>query len=402
MKIAVVNGKIVCQNDILCGYAIVIENGKISNIVSENTIDPDVFSVIDVQGGYVSAGWIDIHTHGIDGEDFMDADPQANRRAMQAYARHGVTGVFPTTLSAPFTEIRQALDALANTDFSSCMGACFLGTHLEGPYFSVQQCGAQPPEALCTPDDLEYVSLLKDYPFICRIDTAPELPGSANMARYLKENDVKCGIAHTDADALIILEEDNIYPIATHLYSGMSGVHRVNGFRRAGAVEACLLRDDIFCEAICDGIHLPPELLKLIYKVKGTERMILVSDSIRGAGLSENTDFVMGNKATGTKAVISDGVAWLPDHSAYAGSVATFERLIHTAVTQAQIPLIDAVKMSTEIPAKAMGLTKKGVLAPGYDADITVFDDEINVLLTIVGGTVVYKERDFKNENNCI
>ena len=396
MKTAFVNGKVVRSDGILSDYAIVTENGKIREIVPQNTLELDGFSVIDVQGSYVSAGWIDIHTHGIDGEDFMDADPQANLRAMRAYARHGVTGVFPTTLSAPFEEIRQALDALADTDFSSCTGACFLGAHLEGPYFSVGQRGAQPPEALRTPDDREYIALLKEYPFIRRIDTAPELPGSSEMAHYLKEHGVKCGIAHTDADASVILKEaENTYHIATHLYSGMSGVHRVNGFRRAGAVEACLLRDDIFCEAICDGIHLPPELLKLIYKVKGAERMILVSDSIRGAGLSENTDFVMGNKNTGTKAVISDGVAWLPDRSAYAGSVATFDRLIRTAVNQAQIPLTDAVKMSAETPAKAMGLSQKGVLAPGYDADITVFDDKINVLLTIVGGTVVYKEREF-------
>ncbi len=395
MKTAVVNGKVVRSDGIHYGYAVVTENGKIRDVVPQDTLNLDNFSVIDVQGNYVSAGWMDIHTHGIAGEDFMDADPEANLRAMAAYARHGVTGVFPTTLSAPFAQIRQALDALADTDFSSCKGACFLGAHLEGPYFSAQQRGAQPLDALCTPDDLEYVSLIKDYPFIRRIDTAPELSGSAEMARYLQKYGVKCGIAHTDADASVISEEDSIYPIATHLYSGMSGVHRVNGYRRAGAVEACLLRDDIFCEAICDGIHLPPELLKLIYKVKGADRMILVSDSIRGADLSENISFVMGNKATGTKAVVSEGVAWLPDRTAFAGSVATFDRLIRTAVTKAQIPLADAVKMSAETPAKAMGLTQKGVLASGYDADITVFDEEINVLLTIVGGKIVYSKGEF-------
>lgn len=204
------------------------------------------------------------------------------------------------------------------------------------------------------------------------------------MVRYLQAHAVKCGIAHTDVDASVIMEAaENTYPISTHLYSGMSGVRRVNGFRRAGAVEACLLRDEIFCEAICDGIHLPPELLKLFYKVKGADRMILVSDFMRGAELSENTNFVMGNKNTGTQAVISDGVAWLPDHSAYAGSVATFDCLIRTAVERAQILLSEAVKMSTETPAAVMGLSQKGVLAPGYDADITVFDEGINVGLLL-------------------
>lgn len=395
MKTAVVNGKLINPDGELNGYAIVFENGKICAIVPQDKLNIDGVSLIDVQGKYVSAGWIDLHTHGIDGEDFMDADPKANLRAMKAYARHGVTSVFPTTLSAPFSEIRQALDAMADTDFASCRGARFLGAHLEGPYFSVEQRGAQPAQSLCTPDDREYVALLEKYPFIRRIDTAPELPGSAEMARYLQEHGVVCGIAHTDADADDILKEEGIYPIATHLYSGMSGVRRINGFRRAGAVEACLLRDDIFCETICDGIHLPPSLLKLIYKVKGAERMMLVSDSIRGAGLPEKTEFIMGNKETGTEAVVSDGVAWLPDRSAYAGSVATFDRMIFTAVTQANIPLTDAVKMSAFTPAKAMGLSDKGILAPGYDADITVFDKDINVSLTIVGGTIVYDEKEF-------
>ena len=155
------------------------------------------------------------------------------------------------------------------------------------------------------------------------------------------------------------------------------------------------MRDEIFCETSCDGIHLPPELLKLIYKVKGAERMILVSDSIRGADMPDESSFIMGNKESGTEAIISDGVAWQPDRSSFAGSIATFDRLVRTAVTQADIPLADAVKMSTETPAKAMGLTEKGVLAPGYDADITVFDESINIMLTIVGGAIVYSEKEF-------
>ncbi len=392
MKTAIVNGRVICSEGELKGYCLLIDNDKIYDILPEDAINTADFAVIDADGCYVSAGWIDLHTHGIAGEDFMDADPDGNLRAMTAYARHGVTGVFPTTLSAPFSDIRQALDALGNTDFSTCKGAKFLGVHLEGPYFSAEQRGAQPLDALSTPDDLEYVDLIKKYPFIRRIDTAPELSGSAKMAGYLRERGVKCGIAHTNADATVILQEDEgTYSIATHLYSGMSGVHRADGYRRAGAVEACLLRDDMFCEAICDGIHLPPELLRLIYKVKGAQRMVLVSDSIRGADLPEEASFIMGNKHKGTEAIISDGVAWQPDRSCFAGSVATFDRLVRTAVNLAHIPLEDAIKMSTETPAKAMGLTKKGVLAPGYDADITVFDENINVKLTIVGGTVVYR-----------
>lgn len=390
MKTIFTNGIILWNGAELEGYELLIEGDKIVDILDEEyTGDAEV---IDVKGAYISPGWIELHTHGIAGEDFMDADPEGMVRALEAYARHGVTSVYPTTLSAPFEEIRRSLEAMATIkDYQG--GAAFLGAHLEGPYFAPSQRGAQPQEALCTPADKEYEQLLKDYPFIARIDTAPELAGSAELADYMKANNKICGIAHTDANAEVICNaKEGQYPIATHLYSGMSGVHRENGHRIAGAVEACLLRDDIFCEAICDGIHLPAELLKLIYKVKGAEKMILVSDSIRGAELPESSTFIMGNRETGYEAFVSEGVAWIPDHTAYAGSVATYDRLIRTAVTVADIPLVDAVRMATEAPARVMGLANKGRLEPGFDADITIFDKDFSVLYTVVGGKIVHKK----------
>ena len=390
MKKVFTNGIILHDGAELKGFSLLTEDNRIIGILGDGILPADA-EVIDVGGAYISAGWIELHSHGIAGEDFMDADPEGMVRALQAYARHGVTGVFPTTLSAPFEEIRRSLDAMATIQ-NEQSGAAFLGAHLEGPYFAPSQRGAQPLEALCTPEDGEYKTLLEKYPFIARIDTAPELSGSAEMADYLKERGVLCGIAHTDADATVICETTaGQYPIATHLYSGMSGVHRVDGYRHGGAVEACLLRDDIYCETICDGIHLPPELLKLIYKVKGADKMILVSDSIRGAELPESASFIMGNRETGYAAFIDDGVAWIPDHTAFAGSIATFDRLIRVAVTKANIPVAQAVQMASETPAKGMGLTRKGRLEAGYDADITVFDKDFTVLYTVVGGRIVYK-----------
>lgn len=383
-KMIIKNGIILHNGKELRGHSLVLEDGKITAIAEG---EPSGGQVLDARGGYISAGWIELHSHGIAGEDFMDADPAGVTRALHAYAAHGVTGVYPTTMSAPFAEIRRALEAMEKADRSG--GAAFLGAHLEGPYFAPSQRGAQPLEALCTPADGEYKRLLEEYPFIARIDVAPELEGSREMAAYLKERGVLCGIAHTDANADVI--EAGEYPIATHLYSGMSGVHREQGYRIAGAVEACLLQDDLYCEAICDGIHLPATLLKLIYKVKGAERMIPVTDSIRGAGLEGTTAFIMGNRATGYEAIIKDGVAWIPDFTAFAGSIATFDRLIRTLVGVG-IPLAEAVRMSSETPAGVMGLQNKGSLTPGYDADVTVFDQNIEVLFTIVNGEVVYQK----------
>ena len=394
MKTVITNTKLVTENKVFADRAIVIENSKISALPRADSVEPTHFDrVFDAQGAYASAGWIELHTHGISGYDFMDADSEGAVRAMHEYAKHGVTGVFPTTMSAPFEEIERALDSLAAAGFNG--GAEFLGVHLEGPYFSPEQCGAQPTARLRTPADGEYARIIQKYPFIARIDSAPELEGSEEMAKYLTERGIVCGIAHTDANSATALSAiDAGYRIATHLYSGMSGVHRENGFRYGGTVEACLLRDEVFCEAICDGIHLPSELLKLIYKVKGSEKMVLVTDSMRGAAMNEGECCMLGNQSNGTPAVISDGVAWLADRSAFAGSVATYERLIRTATRLADIPLPEAITMATRTPARAMGIKNKGVLATGYDADITVFDDDIQILLTVVGGKIQYEKKE--------
>ncbi|MCI8331508.1 MAG: N-acetylglucosamine-6-phosphate deacetylase [Clostridiales bacterium] len=393
MRTKIINARIITQGKELDRHAIMIQNDTIEAVLPEEAFAAGDFDqVIDAKGAYASAGFIDLHTHGIGGYDFMDAESDGALNALRTYARYGVTGVYPTTMSAPFSQVRAALDSLAQIDFASAGGAAFLGAHLEGPYFSPAQCGAQPPDQLCSPADEEYKKLIAEYPFIRRIDAAPELPGSMQMAKDLTAQGLICGMAHTDADAqTALLAADAGYRVATHLYSGMSGVHRENGFRKGGTVEACLLRDDVYCEAICDGIHLPAELLQLIYKVKGADRMVLVTDSMRGAGMKEGTQCMLGSKDTGTPVVIADGVAWLPDRSAFAGSVATYDVLIRKAKDYAHIPLPDVIKMASETPAKAMRLSNKGILAAGYDADITLFDENIEIQLTMVGGKTQYE-----------
>jgi N-acetylglucosamine-6-phosphate deacetylase len=263
---------------------------------------------------------------------------------------------------------------------------------LEGPYFNPAQAGAQPPDKLAKPCDREYEKLVAEYPFIARIDAAPELPGGLDMPGFLKPHGIVAGMAHTDASAAEVKAAAEAgYTIATHLYSGMSVVHRINGYRHAGTVEGCFLQDDVYTEAICDSIHLPAELLQLIYKVKGPDRMILVSDSMRGAGLPEGTECMLGAKDTGTLVVVEKGVAWMPDRQAFAGSVATYDRLIRTAVNYAGLPLTDVIKMATKTPAAVMKLQDKGELKPGFDADVTLFDGDVQVQLTMVEGKVVYQ-----------
>ena len=162
--------------------------------------------------------------------------------------------------------------------------------------------------------------------------------------------------------------------LITHLYSCTSTITRDHGFRRLGVIETAFLRDDIYVEIICDGKHLPPDLIRLIYRIKGPDKIALITDSLALAGTSQtqgrmqNTDFI-----------IEDGVCKLLDRSAFAGSIATADRLVRVAVQEADIPLIEAVRMITKTPATIMGLTNKGTLAGGMDADMVVFDDNINI-----------------------
>jgi len=321
----------------------------------------------------------------------MDNDREGIKKALLDYARFGVTGIFPTTLSCPFSELEAVIEGLTKASKENYDGAEILGLHLEGPYFSKEQCGAQAPDVLCNPSDKKYKEFIEKYPLIKRWDLAPELDGAYEMAEYMSKKGVVSAVAHTDASFTKTTEAFDHATIATHLYSGMSNVRRVDGFRQGGAVEACLLDKRVFTEAICDGIHLPPELLKLIYKIKGSKKMCLVTDSMRGAAMPEGSKCMLGHKKRGTEVVVSNGVAWLPDKSSFAGSVATFDVLLRTA-QKIGIPIEKAVQMATEAPAKAMKLKNKGFLKQGFDADIVIFDKNINILQTICNGNIAYKK----------
>ena len=200
-------------------------------------------------------------------------------------------------------------------------------------------------------------------------------------------------VAHTDG-----LYEDvenareNGYHLLTHFYSGMSTVRRINAYRFAGVIEAGYCMDDMYVEIIADGCHLPAELLKMIYQIKGPARIALITDSIRAAGMPEGRMYVLGNKDEGVEAIVEDGVAKLKDRSAFAGSVATTDRLVRTMLRVAEVKLVDALRMATVTPATILGIAdRKGILAPEKDADIVIFDDDIRVSRTIIGGRTVFQ-----------
>jgi N-acetylglucosamine-6-phosphate deacetylase len=270
-------------------------------------------------------------------------------------------------------------------------GAQFLGLHLEGPYLAMGQRGAQDGRYLRNPDRKEYLEILGRCPDIRRWSAAPELEGALEFGRELRSRGIVGSFAHTDALYDETLEGfRNGYTLATHLYSCMNGVTRRGIHRYAGAVECAYLVPEIDVELIADGVHLPAPLLRLAYQIKGAERTVLVTDAMRAAGMGEG-ESVLGGLDGGMAVIVEDEVAKLPDRSAFAGSVATADRLIRTMVSVG-VPLVAAVRMMTETPARIIGVSDcKGALVKGMDADVILFDDQIEVGLTMIGGRVVYE-----------
>ena len=282
----------------------------------------------------------------------------------ETHAQYGTTAMLPTTLTSTKEEMLQTLAVYEDANRNNINGAQFLGMHLEGPYFAMNQRGAQDPRYIRDPDPEEYKDILSRSSCIRRWSAAPELKGAIEFGRYVKSKGVLPAVAHTDAIYEDVIKAfENGYTLATHLYSAMSGVTRRNAFRYAGVVESAFIIDEMDVEIIADGVHLPAPLLKLVYKIKGADRTALITDAMRAAG-TDVSESVLGNKNNGLKVIVEDGVAKLPDRTSFAGSVATADRLVRTMISMAGVSLADAVKMITATPARILGvLDKKGELA---------------------------------------
>ena len=389
-RLKIFNGKILTPYRTISSGTVLVNDGIITEVKEGNIEISDALE-IDAKGNYIAPGFIDIHVHGGGGHDFMDGTETAFLKAAETHARFGTTSLSPTTLTSEKKDLLHTLDLYESANKKNFNGAQFLGMHLEGPYFAMNQRGAQDPRYIRNPDPEEYMEVIAHSNSIKRWSAAPELEGAIPFAQYLLSKGILPALAHTDAIYEEVLEGfENGYTLATHLYSGMSGVSRRNAFRYAGAIESAFLIDGMDVEIIADGIHLPAPLLKLIYKIKGPDRIALITDAIRGANMPEG-ESVIGNIHTGLKVILEDGVAKLPDRSCFAGSVATTDRLVRNMINMADVPLLEAVRMMSATPARIMNVAdKKGSLVKGKDADIVLFDEDINIQTTIIKGRVVY------------
>lgn len=384
--------RIITQTRVIDGGVILIHDGTIAEVY-ERGGGPDAVSedtrVIDAGGLYASPGFIDVHVHGGGGYDFMCGNADSVRHACRTHLAHGTTTIMATLSTADNAAFMNAMSAIETAQRDTPQIA---GVHIEGPYFAMNQRGAQSPRFIRAPDPSEYMAIVERFGgLVKRWSAAPERKGALDMARYMTARGIRMSIGHSDALYEQVLPAYEAgFDCVTHMYSCMSGVRRVNAFRYAGIIEAAYLLDGLTVEVIADGCHLPASLLKLIYKIKGADRIMLVTDGISAAGMTDVKGEIF-SQTCDSMVIIEDGVAKLPDRSAFAGSVATADRLVRNMVGLAGVNMVDAVKMMSSTPAKYMSLNDRGAIAKGKRADIVLFDDAVNVKNVIIGGRMAFE-----------
>lgn len=371
--IRLTNCKIVSNGKITEDYDILVENGVITDVVPTA---PDK-TAVDLKGNYISAGFIELHCHGAMGYEFIDGTEEAYFKICEKHASHGTRVMYATFSAADFNLLYKALETFEKVKDNLPLEVP--GVHLEGPYFALEMSGAQNPKFIHEPRAEEYVPIIERFGhLISRWSYAPELDKDNKFLDYLAAHNITPAIAHSAAEYSHVLssfEKGN--RLVTHLYSCTSTITRHGGFRHLGIIETAYLLDDMYVEAIADGCHLPPELLRLIIKQKGADKVALITDAIRAGGMT--AEEISGGNSGGMNFIIEDGVAKLADRTAFAGSIATSDQLLKRTVA-AGISLEDTVKMMTETPANIMGLKTKGKIAKGYDAQFTVFDKNLNIV----------------------
>lgn len=372
MLTQIINGRILTPQGWLKNGSIILRDNKILEVTNCDLAIIGA-NIVDARGMYVVPGCIEMHVHGGGGRDFQEGEEEAFRVACDAHAKHGTTSIFPTLSSSTVPMIEKAVETcnklMAEPD------SPILGLHLEGHYLNKLKAGAQIPEWIKDPDPNEYIPIVENSPCLKRWDAAPELPGAIQFGRYCAEKGILPSIAHTHAeysDVKAAFEAG--YRHVTHFYNAMPGFHNKREYKYEGTVESVYLMDDMTIECVADGIHVPPTILRMAYKIKGVERMALITDALAVAAADGDA------AAFDPRVVIENGVCKLSDRSALAGSIATSDRLIQTAVKQAEIPLEDAVRMCSETPAHIMGVnSRKGTLQRDKDADILILDEKLDV-----------------------
>jgi N-acetylglucosamine-6-phosphate deacetylase len=336
---------------------------------------------VDAQGHALLPGFVDLHVHGAMGHEVMDADPDGLREMARFYARHGVTAFLPTTWTASRQAIDRALAAVAAVMGPVAGGATILGVHLEGPYLNEKKCGAQDVRAIRRAQREEALGWLETG-LVRLVALAPEFGENLWLIEECARRGVTVSAAHTTAgyDEMRRAVEAGLRQV-THCFNAMVGL----GHRELGTVGAALALPELTCELIADNLHVHPEVMNILVKVKGPDGVILITDAIRGAGMPEG-EYAIDDRAV----LIRDGAVRLPDGT-LAGSILTMERALANIRAATGRSLAELWPLSSRNAARAIGATNKGSLDAGLDADLVLLDAAGSVALTVVAGEIVYQ-----------
>ncbi|NNU75526.1 N-acetylglucosamine-6-phosphate deacetylase [Clostridium estertheticum] len=382
---AIINGKIIMKDRIIYNSVIVFDL-KIIGIIDNDNFHQykeecrEEINVIDAKGRFVSPGFIDIHIHGSGGYDTMDATKKALKIIGTTIAENGVTGYLPTTMTMEASSIYKALDVVREEMGIETRGAKILGVHVEGPFINEKYKGAQKANNIVKPD----YDIIKDYLDIIKIITlAPEKDIDHSFIKKVKANSkITLSIGHSDAsfeEAMKAIDDGISH--ATHIFNAMTPFNH----RKPGIVGA-IFTSDISCELIADLIHVHPAIFNILINLVHTDRMVLITDSMRAGCIKSGV-----SELGGQKVIVKNGAARLEDGT-LAGSVLTLNKAILNMLRNSDLKIYDVVAMATINPAKVINMdNKKGSLEIGYDADITIFNDDIDVSFTIVEGKIVYE-----------
>lgn len=375
------NGKLIKDGKVYTDKCLLFDD-KIRHIISQHELnDFDVEEKIDAKGHFISPGFIDIHIHGINGEDASDGKEDGIREICRYVPRFGVTSFLPTTMTISYEELTQAFDTIKKVRDSDYEGAEIIGIHMEGPYINKERKGAQKADYIRVPE-YELVDKYKD--ILSIITIAPEVDGATEFIKKVTANtDIVLSMGHTNATYEQAMEGIQCgISHATHTFNAMSSLHH----RKPGAVGAALT-SDVKCELIADKFHVHPGLYNLFVKAKGLDKIILVTDCIRAGGL-EDGEYTLG----GQKIIVENNTSLLEDGT-IAGSVLKLNNAVHNFNDNASVDIAEVIQFVTENPAKSLGIfDRKGSIDLGKDADIILFNDNIDVIMTIGKGNILYEK----------
>ncbi len=358
----------------LANAAVAVKQGKIAALIPAGSPLPQARKTTDGQGLTLLPGFIDVHCHGRNNFDFCDASQEGVNLIARKKLEEGVTTLLPTTLTLPEAELAAALETFAKYDGK---GAKLPGVHLEGPFINCKCAGAQNP-AFVRKADLEEVKRLNKIFPVRKVSFAPEAEGGKELAAGLRELGIVPSAVHSAASYADFQRAQAAgLRDLSHFCNQMTPLHH----RDIGLVGAGLLHDDVFVELICDKLHLAPEMIALVFKIKGAGRIQLISDAMRGSGMPDGV-YSLG----GLPVVIAGNAARLQENGALAGSTLQLNRALANVAEITRKPLSEICAATSLTAAQSLGLPNVGRLEPGYAADFVLLDEAFNVRQTWVDG----------------